>query len=113
MGQEKRVFRRFSVTLTAHCRLGNRYIRDAILDLSEGGMYLRTKEPAREGTPVRVALALPHRDGAHFCTLAGNVARLDRDAKGHVRGLGVSFDDETLAAHDRDLLATYLEATRS
>jgi hypothetical protein len=41
-GAEKRVFRRFPVELTAHCRLGNRYVRDAVADLSEGGLYLRT-----------------------------------------------------------------------
>ena len=110
-GHEQRVFRRFPVTLTAHCRLGNRYVRDAIVDLSEGGLYLRTREPARAGTAVRVALALPHQEGPQFCTLVGNVARQDKDARGHQRGLGVSFDDETLAAHDRVALAAYLEAT--
>jgi uncharacterized protein (TIGR02266 family) len=107
-GHEKRVFRRFPVELTAHCRLGNRYVRDAVADLSEGGLYLRTREPAREGTPVRVALALPQKEGAHFCTLVGNVARLDRDARGHVKGLGVCFDEATLAARDRATLAAYL-----
>ena len=107
-GSEKRVFRRFPVELTAHCRLGNRYVRDAVADLSEGGLYLRTREPAREGTPVRVALALPHQEGPHFCTLVGNVARVDRDARGHVKGMGVSFDEATLAARDRTTLAQYL-----
>ncbi len=56
---EKRGFPRIPVTLTAHCRIGNRYVKDAVADLSEGGLYLKTREPAREGTPVRVALALP------------------------------------------------------
>lgn len=53
----------------AHCRIGNRYVKDAVADLSEGGSYLKTREPAREGTPVRVALALPFGDGPKHCTL--------------------------------------------
>src|SRR4051812_29507098 len=92
LGPEKRSHPRLAVTLTAHCRIGNRFIRDAIADLSEGGLYLRTKEPAREGTPVRVAIALPYDDGPKFCTLVGNVARVDRDPRGRLLGLGVSFD---------------------
>ena len=107
-GLEKRIFRRYPVELTAHCRVGNRYIRDAIVDLSEGGLYLRTREPAREGTSVRVALALPYAEGPHFCTLVGVVVRTDRDAKGHVKGLGVSFEDETLDGRDRATLASFL-----
>ena len=32
--QEKRVFVRVPVVLTAHCRIGNRFIRDAVADLN-------------------------------------------------------------------------------
>jgi uncharacterized protein (TIGR02266 family) len=106
--QEKRGFTRVPVALTAHCRIGNRFIRDAIADLSVGGLYLKTREPAREGTPVRVAVALPHREGTKFCTLVGNVARLDRDGKGALRGLGVSFTSEEIGATDLSALQTYL-----
>src|SRR4051812_35203157 len=89
---EKRIHPRLAVALTAHCRIGNRFIRDAVADLSQGGLYLKTKEPAREGTPVRVALALPYEDGPKFCTLVGCVARIDRDPRGRLLGLGVCFD---------------------
>ncbi|MBL8957675.1 MAG: PilZ domain-containing protein [Myxococcaceae bacterium] len=105
---EKRSHPRLAVALTAHCRIGNRFIRDAVADLSEGGLYLRTKEPAREGTPVRVALALPHDDGPKFCTLVGNVARIDRDPRGRLLGLGVSFDDSQTALHDRSTLHAFI-----
>ena len=106
---EKRSHPRLAVALTAHCRIGNRFIRDAVADLSEGGLYLRTKEPAREGTPVRVAIALPHDDGPKFCTLVGNVARIDRDPRGRLLGLGVSFDDTQTALHDRSTLHRFIE----
>jgi len=106
---EKRGFPRIPVTLTAHCRIGNRYVKDAVADLSEGGLYLKTKEPAREGTPVRVALALPFGDGPKYCTLVGAVARVDRDARGLLRGLGVSFTSE-LPGTERAALTGFLRA---
>lgn len=97
-----------AVALTAHCRIGNRFIRDAIADLSRGGLYLRTREPAREGTPVRVAIALPYQDGPRFCTLVGNVARLHRDGRGRLVGLGVSFDDTQTGLYDQSTLSSFI-----
>ncbi len=109
-GQEKRVFVRVPVVLTAHCRIGNRFIRDAVADLSEGGLYLKTREPAREGTPVRVAIALPHEEGPRFCTLVGNVARVDRDQRGILKGLGVSFSSEEIGSTDFSTLQSFISA---
>ncbi len=105
---EKRVFPRVPVALTAHCRIGNRYVRDAVADLSTGGLYLKTREPAREGTQVRVALALPSNEGPKFCTLVGNVARIDRDPRGFLKGLGVSFAPTEMAPLDRSALLGFL-----
>lgn len=110
LSPEKRASQRVPVSLTAHCRLGNRYVRDPIGDLSLGGLYLRTRELVKEGTPVRVAIALPFSDGPRFCTLVGNVARVDRDGRGHLRGLGVSFADAEIAQVDRETLLGFIEA---
>ncbi|MBI3184532.1 MAG: PilZ domain-containing protein [Myxococcales bacterium] len=107
---EKRGAARVPVALTAHCRIGSRYVRDPIADLSVIGLYLRTREPAREGTPVRVALALPHSHGPRFCMLVGNVARIDRDGHGHLQGLGVSFAEEQMSALDVDALRDFIGA---
>jgi hypothetical protein len=60
---------------------------------------------------VRVALALPFGDGPRICTLVGNVARIDRDARGLLRGLGVCFLGGEIAAVDREALCGFL-ATR-
>lgn len=106
---EKRVFVRVPVALTAHCRIGNRFIRDPVADLSEGGLYLKTREPAREGTSVRVALALPHLEGPRFCTLVGNVARVDRDPRGILKGLGVSFASDEIGSTDFTVLQSYIQ----
>jgi len=102
--QEKRGSRRVTVSLVAHCRIGNRFTREAVCDLSSGGLYLRTRELAKKGTPVRVALALPHDSGPKFCTLVGCVAREDRDMSGKVMGIGVSLDPMQTPLHDRTVL---------
>ena len=110
-GQDKRIFPRVLVAITAHCRIGNRFVRDPIVDLSEGGLYLKTKEPARSGTEVRVALALPYPDGPRYCTLVGSVARVDRDSRGFSRGLAVSFEGVSGQLNDRKALKAFLMAS--
>ncbi len=111
--KEKRIFPRVTVTLTAHCRIGNRFIRDALGDLSEGGMYLRTRERAREGTPVRVALALPFEDGPRVITLVGSVVRVNRDSRGEAMGLGVSFEGTEIEKNDRASLNGFIGTRRT
>src|SRR4051812_27074438 len=105
---EKRGFPRVAVSLVAHCRIGNRFTRESVIDLSGGGLYLRTREVAKKGTPVRVALALPHDTGPKFCTLVGCVAREDRDPFGKLRGLGVCLDPHQTPLHDRTLLTSFV-----
>lgn len=108
MHQDKRLARRVTVSLAAHCRIGDRYVRDLICDLSVGGLYLKTREPAREGTPIRVAVALPFQDGAKFCTLVGSIARVDRDQRGILLGFGVKFAGEEIAADDRRAISEFV-----
>lgn len=106
---EKRVFRRVPVNLTAHCQIGSRFVRDAVSDLSLGGLFLRTREHAREGTPVRVALALPlELDSTTVCSFVGAVARVERDARGFLRGLGVAFSQDQSPATARAVLAGFM-----
>src|SRR5437879_5118828 len=90
---DKRKDPRLPVNLAAHCRLGDRYVRETLQDISLSGLFLRTDETARAGTQVRIALALPYVDGPRFCTLVGNVVRIDRDDAGGIRGIGIAFDD--------------------
>lgn len=105
---EKREFLRIPVALTAHCRIGNRFLREAVGNLSVGGLFLKTRERAKEGTAIRVALALPYADGPRFCTLAGTVVRIERDARGTPHGIGVSFTDDQVSALDRRTLERFL-----
>ena len=66
------------------------------------------RELAAEGTPVRVALALPYLDGPRFCTLVGSIARVERDTRGAARGLGVRFSERDTTATDRATLSTFI-----
>ena len=105
--REQRRDIRLPVSLTAHCQLGSRFIRETLTDLSEGGLFLCTQEPAAEGTEVRVALALPHADGMKFCTLTGRIVRVQRAANGFREGLAVAFDENT-SPFDKDMLRGFL-----
>lgn len=100
--------RRVTVALTAHCRIGNGFLRVPVSNLSVSGLLLRTRERAKEGTPVRVALALPDPDGSRICTLVGKVARVAVDPRGLPCGLGVRFHDEQIAPADRASLQRFI-----
>lgn len=105
---EKRSSVRVPVSLIAHCQIGSRFVRNPVADLSLGGLYLRTRERVKEGTPVRVAIALPYEDGPRFCTLVGSVARIDKDGNGHLRGVGVSFAEEQIGQLDLETLEQFI-----
>jgi hypothetical protein len=96
-----------SVSLPAHCRLGEDHRRDPLSDISLGGFYLKTTARAAVGTPVRVALALPLTDGLRFCTLVGSVVRVDEDEGGTVRGLGVALNNR-LDRFDGEILQGFI-----
>ena len=105
---EKREAKRIPVVLKARCRIGNRFVRESIGNLSAGGLYLQTREPVKEGTQVRVALALPGGDAPKICTLVGTVARVDRDEHGAQRGLGISFAPDQISVLDRVNLRRFI-----
>lgn len=104
---ERRRDARMPVTLTAHCQIGSRYVRDMLSDISLGGLFMRTDEPASDGSAVRVALALPYADGLRFCTLTGTVVRTAREAGGRRAGVAIAFDDES-DPFDREMLRGFL-----
>jgi uncharacterized protein (TIGR02266 family) len=110
---EKRASPRTPVQLTAHCRLGNRYVKEAVGDLSEGGLFLRTREVVKEGTAVRVAVALPLTEGPRICTLIGHVVNIHKDARGQRLGVGVVFESQEIASLDQLALSHFLARARA
>ena len=47
-------------------------------------------------------------DGPRYCTLVGSVVRVDRDARGVFRGLGVCFEEVKSQPTDRKALKGFL-----
>jgi hypothetical protein len=107
---EKRNAQRVSVMLTAHCQIGHQFFRGPIIDLSHEGFYLRTKAVAKEGNAIRIALALPHREGPRFCTLVGSIARVDQDDGGRLLGLGVSLSPDEIESADKLELEAFVHS---
>lgn len=103
---ERRMEPRLPLTLAAHCQVGSAYVRSSVFDLSRTGLGLVTEEPWPPGTPVRVALALPHSEGPKFCTLAGKVVRAVAGA------VGVQLDPDAGSAADRDVLQGFIALQR-
>ena len=68
----------------------------------------RAHAASRGVVAMHEALALPFGDGPKYCTLVGSVARVDRDSRGLLRGLGVSFTSE-LPTDDRVALTGFLK----
>ncbi len=101
--EERRLAARIPVSIQVNCRIGHRFRRDALGDLSQSGLFLRTADAIEKGTPVRVAVSLPTgAEGSRICTLVGKVARTDR------RGAGVQFDEEQMSEADRRALNQFL-----
>lgn len=98
---ERRAAQRLALSLTAHCQVGTQYTRGHVVDVSRSGLGLTTEQKWPPGTPVRVAMALPHTEGPKFCTLAGTVVR-ERPG-----GVGLRFDEQN-ARGDRDVLHGFL-----
>lgn len=103
---DRRKSPRVPTSLHAHCQIGTRYVREALGDLSVTGFFLRTRETAAEGSPVRAAVAVPHAEGPRFLTLVGRVARVTRD------GLGVMFSRRETSASDLSTLERFIDASR-
>jgi len=98
---------RLAVGLSAHCQIEGIVSQEALGDLSEGGLYLRTSSQVRESSRIRVVLGLPYIGGQRVCSLSGRIVRVDRDAQGRVQGAAVQFDHETDGA-DHELLRGFL-----
>ena len=103
---ERREYPRLPLGLWAHCQIDGMVSQEALGDLSVGGLYLRTSNPAPMGARVRIVLGLPYIGGQRVCSLAGRVVWVDRNSA-QIKGLGVQFDEETGNA-DAQLLRGFL-----
>jgi uncharacterized protein (TIGR02266 family) len=74
------------------------FLAEYSVDISEGGMFIRTDEPREEGSLIYLQFYL--RDGAKLIEGLGKVVRVNPPGReGQVAGMGVefvNFDDESM-----------------
>jgi molecular chaperone DnaK len=85
------------------CNSFENFLAEYALDLSPGGMFIRTNEPREEGSLVYLQFTL--RDGSRLIEGMGRVVRVNRPGdEGREAGMGiefVNFDDESTALIDQ------------
>jgi uncharacterized protein (TIGR02266 family) len=99
-----RVFVRYTINLPVELRYGGRVFNCQSIDISRGGMMLRSDQMPPVGTEVGVALKLP---GVPVpVEVSGRVTRVDLPVGGTERraGLGVEFE-RFAAGSEPDLIA--------
>lgn len=113
LARERRLHRRLSVGLQAHCQIDGIVSQEVLGNLSEGGLFLRTRAQLREGSRVRIVIGLPYIGGQRVCSLSGFVAWVARDdVTGTVSGAGVTIDVADTDDADEALLKGFLDLWR-
>ena len=82
MVEERRQCERTQYSGRAYLTYSGRCRADEVVELSKGGLKLRSAAPIRAGKSVKLFLPLPGRLGWQLCMLNGRVVRRDRIAKG-------------------------------
>ena len=86
---EHRLTPRMAMTLEVTYTLEDEQHRNRSLDISEGGIFIETKEPPPVGTVIEVFARIPTERGILPVTIQGRVARVSRKKEGH--GMGIEF----------------------
>ena len=92
---------RIAAMLNAHAQLGTAFLREAVTQISDKGLFLKTRFQISEGTAVRLAVSLPFGLGSTVCTLIGNVTRQSADANGVQQGIGIKLQAHEMTPTDR------------
>ena len=82
MNGERRSFARRPYSGRAYMTYSGRCRSDEVIELSEGGIKLRSSAPIRAGKSVKLFLPLPGRLGWQLCMLNGRGVRRDRLGRG-------------------------------
>ncbi|MBN1772153.1 MAG: PilZ domain-containing protein [Deltaproteobacteria bacterium] len=109
-GNDRRRYPRYSVRLDAAIDEAGRLRRAAVRDVSQGGAFVTTTEPAPVGTELKIRMTLPGAESEE--ALDGRVVRVIEmrgDAMpDHITGLGIEFRlSPEQRAKLRDVLLKY------
>jgi molecular chaperone DnaK len=112
-GADRRKYPRAPLQLLIQYRFDtlDDFLTEYAVDVSIGGMFIRTKQPKEEGSMVYLQFAL--RDGVKIFEGLGKVVRVNPpDESGRIPGMGIEFvhlDEESKEIID-DIVARNLEA---
>ena len=101
LAAERRHFDRFEVAWAVDCVASDTFLYASITNISEMGIFVRTVEPLRVGTLLRLCFAPP---GEEAFELGGCVAWVNRVREGGDNpnpGMGVRFVELTAEARER------------
>jgi len=94
-----RIFQRVEVKLEVRFRTASEFVREHALNLSRGGIFIRSEQPDAVDTLVEVEIHLP--DGGAPVSSAGIVVHRQLAAPGKVPGVGVQFVDASDSFRER------------
>jgi uncharacterized protein (TIGR02266 family) len=94
-----RIFERIPVRLQVRFRTAGEFVQEHAINLSRGGIFIRSQDPPPVDTAVEVELLLP--DGGPPVSSAGVVVHRQRPGPGKVPGAGVQFVDASDSFRER------------
>jgi len=100
-GADRREHDRFEVTWSVDCVASDTFLYASVANISAMGIFVRTTEPLKVGTPVMLAFAPP---GHEPFKLSGHVAWINRVRESGDNpnpGMGVRFTELTLDDRER------------
>ena len=103
---QHRAFQRVPVKLEVRFRTATDFIREHAYNLSRGGIFIRTDDPAPMDAAVEVEIHLP--DSGPPVSSAGIVVHRQLAAPGKVPGMGVQFLDASDGFRER--LDAYMDS---
>ena len=88
---QHRAYPRVPVKLAVRFRTASEFVQEHAVNLSRGGIFIRSNDPPKVDTAVEVELTLP--DGGPAVSSAGIVVHRQEVQAGRISGVGVQFVD--------------------
>ncbi len=104
--RQHRMYQRYVVRLQVRFRSATEFVQEHALNLSRGGIFIRTEDPPAVDTLVEVELQLP--DDGPPVSSAGLVVHRQPPGLSKVAGVGVQFVDASDAFRER--IDAYMES---
>ncbi len=97
--RQHRAYPRIPVKISVRFRTASEFVEEHAVNISRGGIFIRTDDPPQKDTAVEVELTLP--DAGAPITSAGIVVHQQPVAAGKIAGIGVQFVDASDTFRER------------